>query len=106
MITRKGRVRVGLKRLYLKLLYEKNFKKLDKIVSKKGKRVRAKKEGLILFAFALKVLRNLSYRDLAHYLKSSNIFKDILDFSSFHYKSKKLNLNLLIYFIKKFADIN
>ena len=73
------RIRVKLKRLDLKFLYEKNFKKLNKIVSKKRKKGRLKKykEELILFTFALKVLKvlkNLSYKDIPNFLSLQIIY--------------------------------
>jgi len=103
------RKRIKIKRVDLKELYERLFVKLDKVYEKikKKKRGRPKKykESLIYFAFALKVVRNLSYRDLEHQLKELNLFDKVPNFSSMFYRFKHLNEIILGYFIKKMASL-
>ena len=60
---------------------------------------------LIYFAFALKVARNLSYRDLEHQLKELNLFDKVPDFFSMFYRFKNLNELIIGYFIKKIASL-
>jgi len=80
--------KVSVKRVDIKKLYERLFKKLDVVYEKIKKRKRGRpkkyKESLIYFAFALKVVRNLSYRDLEHQLKEINLFDKVPDFSSIY----------------------
>ena len=70
------RRRVSVKRVDLKELYERLFITLDKVYEKIKKKKRGRprkyKESLIYFAFAFKVARNLSYRDLEHQLKTKS----------------------------------
>jgi len=103
------RRRVTVKRVNIKELYERLFKKLDvvykKIKKKKRGRPKKYKESLIYFAFALKVARNLSYRDLEHQLKEINLFDKVPDFSSLFYRFKTLNELIIGYFIKKIASL-
>ena len=63
-----------LKRVKIKELYNRLFIKLDRVYAKIKKEGRPKKykESLIYFAFALKVARNLSYRDSEYQLKELN----------------------------------
>jgi len=99
--------RVSVKRVDIKELYEKLFKKLDVVYEKIKKRKRGRpkkyKESLIYFAFAFKVVRNLSYRDLEYQLKETNLFDKVPDFSSLFYRFKHLNELIISYFIKKIA---
>ena len=98
--------RVKVKRVNIKELYERLFVKLDKIyekIRKKRGRPKKYKESLIYFAFAFKVARNLSYRDLEHQLKELNLFDKIPNFSSIFYRFKNLNEYIIGYFIKKIA---
>ena len=103
------RERVKVKRVDLKELYERFFKKLDvvyeKVKKKKRGRPRKYKESLIYFAFVFKVARKLSYRDLEHQLKEIKLFEKIPDFSSLFYRFKHLNELILGYFIKKIANL-
>jgi hypothetical protein len=102
------RRKVNVKRVDLKRLYKELFIKLDKVYEKiKRKKGRPKKykESLIYFAFAFKVARNLSYRDLEHQLKEINLFDKIPNFSSIFYRFKHLNELLVGYFIKKIANL-
>ena len=103
------RKRVTVKRVNLKELYKRLFVKLDKIYekikNKKRGRPRKYKESLIYFAFALKIARNLSYRDLEHQLKELNLFDKVPDFSSMFYRFKHLNELIIGYFIKKIASL-
>jgi len=103
------RERVKVKRVDLKELYERFFKKLDVVYEKIKKRKRGRprkyKESLIYFAFAFKVARKLSYRDLEHQLKEIKLFEKIPDFSSLFYRFKHLNELIVGYFIKKIAGL-
>ena len=104
------RRRVSVKRVDLKRLYKELFVKLDKVYErkiKKKKRGRPKKykESLIYFALALKIARNLSYRDLEHKLKELNLFDKVPNFSSIFYRFKHLNELTIGYFIKKIASL-
>jgi hypothetical protein len=109
-MRRRKRVRVNVKRVNLRELYEQLFVKLDKLyenIHKKRKKGRPRKykESLIYFASAFKVSRNLSYRDLEHQLKELDLFDKIPDFSSMFYRFKQINKLILGYFIKKIANL-
>ena len=77
--------RVKVKRVELKRLYKELFVKLDKAhnkIKKRGRPIKYK-ESLIYFAFALKVARNLSYRDLEYQLKELNLFDEVPNFRQY-----------------------
>jgi len=101
--------RVSVKRVDIKELYKRLFKKLDvvyeKIKKKKRGRPKKYKESLIYFAFALKVVRNLSYRDLEYQLKEINLFDKVPDFSSLFYRFKHLNELIIASLIKNTEKI-
>jgi len=96
------RKRVSVKRVDLKELLDVVYERIKK--KKKGK-PKKYKESLIYFAFALKVVRNLSYRDLEHQLKEINLFDKVPDFSSLFYRFKNLNELIIGYFIKKIVSL-
>ena len=78
--------RVKVKRVGVKELYKRFFKKLDVVYEKIKKRGRLKKykESLIYFAFAFKVARKVSYRDLEHQLKEIKKIKfSLIDATGF-----------------------
>ena len=99
------RKKIAVKRVDVKELYNRLFRKLDRVYAKIKKKGRPKKykESLIYFAFALKVARNLSYRDLEYQLKELNLFDKVPNFSSMFYRFKHLKETILRYFIKKIA---
>ncbi|GAB6072406.1 IS5-like element ISAae1 family transposase [Venenivibrio stagnispumantis] len=76
------------------------------ITEKEKKRGRPKKydDKIIIFALILKVLKDLSFRELEEELRELKYFNEIPDFSTMHYRINKLqieNLNELVERIAK-----
>ena len=99
------RKRVSVKRVDLKELLDVVYERIKKKKKEKKGKPKKYKESLIYFAFALKVVRNLSYRDLEHQLKEINLFDKVPDFSSLFYRFKNLNELIIGYFIKKIVSL-